>query len=142
MLHPDWQPPDHVTLTSAVSMPLPSEQQATLTQGCKDDSTAYNSSMLDIYSNLTPHKQVSLTRACTGDSPAYINYMLDSYRMVTACGLPNFGGACLPLPSNVDFHVGQLLPGRSRGATIFEVWIPCRCFQNISNTLPCPIVNY
>ena len=74
MLHPPWHPPHHVTITSAISVPLPSEKQATLTQGCKYDSTAYNSSMRDIY------------------------------RMVTAFGHPNFRGARLPLPSNFDFH--------------------------------------
>ena len=74
MLSPPRRPPDHVTLTLAVSVPLSSEQQATLTRGSKNDSPAYNTSMLDIY------------------------------RRVTACGQPNFKGARLPLPSNFDFH--------------------------------------
>ena len=93
-----------MTLTSAVSVPFSLEQPATLTRGCTDSTTAYNSSILDIHRTGTHHKQAPVTRGCKDNSPAYSNSMLDIYRVVTARGQPNLRGARLPLPSNFDFH--------------------------------------
>ena len=49
LLHPSEHPPDHVALTSAVSVHRALELQAPLTRGCDDATTAYNSSTLDIH---------------------------------------------------------------------------------------------
>ena len=53
MLKPPHHLLDHVTSTSAVHMPLPSEQQASITHTCAAHSSAYNTSMLDIYRGVT-----------------------------------------------------------------------------------------
>ena len=70
MVHPPWRPPDHVTRTSAVPMTLTSEQQAGVTRGDTDDSAAYSTSMLDIHRMNSPHQQATLTQGCKDDSPA------------------------------------------------------------------------
>ena len=101
LLQPPRHPPDHGTCTLAVSIPQASDLQAPLTRGCYEVTTADSLNPLEV-PRLPDHG--TLTRGCKDDSPAYNKSMLDIYRVVTACGQPNFRGARIPLTSNFDFH--------------------------------------
>ena len=92
MLCPPRQLPGQVTITSAVSVPLPLEQQTTLTWGYKVDNPAYNNNMLDLY------------------------------KSVTACGQPNFRGAHLRLPSNFDFHAWSAIAHTQADEEGYNIW--------------------
>ena len=70
MLHPPRHAPNHMTRTSAVPVTLTSEQQAGVTRGDTDDSAAYSTSMLDILRTNSPRQQATLTQGCKDDSPA------------------------------------------------------------------------
>ena len=82
-------------------MPQALEPQAPLTRGCNEVTMAGPLHPLDIH-RLPGH--ATLTRGRRDDSPAYNNSMVDIYRAVTAHGQPNFRGAHIILPSNSDFH--------------------------------------
>ena len=75
--------------------------------------------------------------------------MLDLYREVTACGQPNFRVACIPLPSNFDFHQWSLIAHTQTDVQVlqfimygfpagFEGPIPTPSFDNHSSAVNHP----
>ena len=137
LLWPPRCPPDHGTCTLAVSVPQASEPQAPLTRGGNEVTTAGSLHTLDIH-RLPDH--ATSTRGCTDISPAYNNSVLDIYRAVTAHGQPNFRGACIPLPSNFDFHQWSSIAYTPADEQVLQ-YLKCGSPPVLKDpSRPCPLV--